>query len=119
MYQLNLVLAQFHSPPAPSNSKITPQNILNDTSLAALMLSNGDRQLFFQDNTGLIRRALRSVSNGQWITSPNLNASANASSEINSNPKKYTPLTATGPTSELNVLADFQNERETYHSHIR
>ncbi|KAF6235742.1 hypothetical protein HO173_005937 [Letharia columbiana] len=85
------------SPPAP-NITYTPQYILNDTSLAAVSLSNGDRHLFFQDNTGLIRRAVRVESNGQWTTSPNLNASADPSSKLSSNPKRNTPLTAIGPT---------------------
>lgn len=85
------------SPPA-SNITYTPQYILNDTSLAAVSLSNGDRHLFFQDNTGLIRRAVRVESNGQWTTTPNLNASADPSSEVISNPKRNTPLTAIGPT---------------------
>lgn len=82
-------LAHFHSPPAPQSHNITPaaQFILNDTSLAALSLSNGDRQLFFQDNTGRIRRAIRTESNNQWSTSPYLN--------LSSNPKNYTPLVAT------------------------
>lgn len=50
----------------------TSSYTLNDTSLAALPLANGDRHLFFQDDTGLIRRAIRTASNGEWITSPSL-----------------------------------------------
>lgn len=84
-------LAHFYSPPAPQshNISITPaaQFILNDTSLAALSLSNGERHLFFQDNTGRIRRAIRTESNNQWSTSPYLN--------LGSKPKNYTPLVAT------------------------
>ena len=82
-------LAHFYSPPAPQSHNITPtaQFILNDTSLAALSLSNGDRHLFFQDNTGRIRRAIRTESNNQWSTGPYLN--------LSSNPKNYTPLVAT------------------------
>ena len=53
----------------------TPQYILNDTSLAAVFSLNEDQQLFFQNNTGLIRHAVRVDFNGQWTTSPNLNAS--------------------------------------------
>ena len=82
-------LAHFYSPPAPQSHNITPaaQFILNDTSLAALSLSNGDRHLFFQDNTGRIRRTIRTESNNQWSTSLYLN--------LSSNPKNYTPLVAT------------------------
>ena len=85
-----------------------PQIILNDTSLAAVSLSNGDRHLFFQDNTGLIRRAVRVESNGQWTTSPNLNAST----DLSSNPKRHTPLTATGPTYAADVQAKI---KKMYH----
>ena len=79
--------------------------ILNDTSLAALILSNGDRQLFFQDITGLIRRAVRTVSNGQWNTSPSLNISTDPSEGVPA-PKNNTPLTCTVSEDEYgpNVL---------------
>ena len=79
--------------------------ILNDTSLAALILSNGDRQLFFQDITGLIRRAVHTVSNGQWDTSPTLNFSTGPSGGLPV-PKNNTPLTCTVSEDEdgANVL---------------
>lgn len=81
-------MAYYHSPPAPQNPNTTrvAQHILNDTSLAAISLPNGDRQLFFQDNTGLIRHAIRTGINGQWNTSSYLN--------ISSNPENNTPLVA-------------------------
>lgn len=77
-----------YSPSAPQNHNITPaaQFILDDTSLAAISLANGDRQLYFQDNSGLIQRAIRTATNNQWSTSANQNLSSN------SNPKNYTPL---------------------------
>ena len=50
----------------PLNSS-TMQHILNDTSLAAVALSNGDRHLFFQDPGGSIRRVIRRESESQWI----------------------------------------------------
>ncbi|KAL8685731.1 MAG: hypothetical protein Q9218_007576, partial [Villophora microphyllina] len=65
----------------------TAPTILNDTFLAAVLLANGDRHLFFQDSGGLVRRAVRSASTGQWNTSPYLNVTSNA--------KKRTPLAAT------------------------
>lgn len=83
-------LAYFYSPPVTTSSPNLPsaaQYILNDTSLAALILPSGDRQLFFQDNDRSIRRAIRTASDKQWTISPYLNLSAN--------PKKYTPLAAT------------------------
>lgn len=61
--------------------------ILNDTSLAALVLANDYRYLFFQDNTGLVRAAIRTPPNGPWSTSADFNVTSNA--------KKHTPLAAT------------------------
>ena len=85
-------LTHFYS---PSNPVITlaEQHILNDTSLAALVLANGDRHLFFQDNTGLIRRAVRTASNNQWSTSPTLS--------VDSNAKNHTPLAANQVLSDI------------------
>ncbi|KAM0800348.1 hypothetical protein BDR22DRAFT_972912 [Usnea florida] len=111
------------SPPAPPNPKITPhpnithapQYILNDTSLAAVVLSNGDRHLFFQDNTGLIRRAVRVYSDGQWNTGRNLNAS---DFKLSAKPKKYTPLTATGPTGDKQMSLYYVSESNDVSSNI-
>ena len=98
IYRTYFFLAYSYSPAAPQNPKITPhpnitrvaQYILNDTSLAALFLANGDRQQFFQDNTGLIRRAVRTASNSQWSTSPYLSVNFN-------NAKNNTPLAVNVP----------------------
>ena len=88
-------LTCYLSPPAPQDPKSPPspiitqpaQHILNDTSLAAVSLANGDRQLFFQDNTGLIRRAYYTASNSEWSTESSLS--------INTTAKNYTPLAVT------------------------
>ena len=61
--------------------------ILKDTSLAALILTNGDRQLFYQDNTGSFRRVARSASTNQWGTSTLLDPGCYA--------KALTPLAVT------------------------
>ena len=84
----NLSRLTFYSPSAPSNPNVTraAQCTLNDTYLAAVSLVNGDRQLFFQDSTSLIRRAIRTAPTNQWSTSVNQNVS------LNSNPKSHTPL---------------------------
>lgn len=126
MYRSNLLLAHFYSPPAPPNPNTTPhpnithapQYILNDTSLTALSLSNGDRHLFFQDNTGLIRRAVRTESNGQWTTSPNLNASVDPSSNPGLKPKIHTPLTAIGPAFETDVLVKILKPTTLMHANL-
>ena len=90
----HLFLTYISSPPAPHNDSFIPaaQHILNDTSLAALILWNGDRQLFFQDVTGLIRWAIRVASNGQWDTSPSFKLSTGPSGGLPV-PKNNTPLT--------------------------
>lgn len=63
------------------------QYILNDTSLAALVLAYGDRQLFFQANNGSIRSAVFTESENQWNLSTYF--------DLSSNPKSHTPLAAT------------------------
>lgn len=77
---------------SPNTTSIA-QYILNDTSLAALVLPNGDRQLYFQDSSGSIRRAIRSASENQWTISPSLDL--NSYLDYLSNPRNYTPLSAT------------------------
>ena len=57
------------SPTAPQksfNSSVTP-TILNDTSLAAALLTNGDRHLFFQGAEGSLRRVIHTAATSQWI----------------------------------------------------
>ena len=91
LYRSDIIMTHLTSPPVPQNHSIisASQVILNDTSLAALFLANGDRHLFFQDNAALIQRVVRTASNNRWSTSKNQNLS------LSSNPKYYTPLTAT------------------------
>ena len=75
-----------HDPKSTTNPNITQpaQYILNDTPLAAVSHANGDRQLFFPDNTGLVRRAYRTASNSPWST--------NSSLSIDTTAKNYRPL---------------------------
>ena len=70
----------------PTNGS-TARHILNDTSLAAVILPNNDRHLYFQDSTGHIRYVIRTASTNQWSTSPDSNISASA--------KNHTPLAVT------------------------
>ena len=72
--------------PTPTNAS-TAQYILNDTSLAAAVLPNNDRHLYFQDSTGRIRYLSRTASHSQWSTSPDSSISASA--------KNHTPLAVT------------------------
>ena len=81
-----LFWAYLCNPLTSHNHSITPtaQFILNDTSLAAVSDSDGNRYLFFQDPIGLIRGVIRT--DNQWSTNLNLGTSSNA--------KNYTPLAA-------------------------
>ena len=129
--RLGSFLAYLDSPPesgptTPSNSVTTSnprftsaaQYILNDTSLAAVHSPSGDRQLFFQDNNGSIRRAIRTASDEPWVISPYFNLSASS--------KKHTPLAATfnndaeanDADANSNVLTTV-NICELYRSHAR
>ena len=98
-------LAYTYSPSVPQNHSTTPAaaQILSDTSLAALILSNGDRHLFFQNNTGHIERAVRSATNSQWSTNVFLPLNINTPS-----PKNLTPMALTvdegNSESETEVL---------------
>ena len=84
--------------PTPTNTS-TAQYILNDTSLAAVILPNNDRHLYFQDGTGRIRYAIRTASNNLWNTSPDSNSNASA--------KNHTPLAVTAfrPDGPVKVWA--------------
>ena len=76
--------------------------ILNDTSLAALVLASGDRSLFFQDNTGIIRQAVRPSPNGPWITSAGFNVTG---FNVISSARNHTPLAAViAPDDSASVL---------------
>ncbi|MCJ1433832.1 hypothetical protein MMC27_003197 [Xylographa pallens] len=46
----------------------TIHTILNNTSIAAVTLTNGDRRFFFQDTSGAIRESLYSFAADQWET---------------------------------------------------
>lgn len=81
--------------PIPNNPSTVVPIILNDTSLAAVSLSNGDRHVFFQDNTGLVRRAVLTGSPGKWSTTLDLN--------ITSNAKISTPLAATTIDDQIQI----------------
>ena len=54
------------SPTTSATLRLNDKQILNDTSLATVILSNGDRRLFFQDLSGSIRQAFYSSATQQW-----------------------------------------------------
>ncbi|KAL8655051.1 MAG: hypothetical protein Q9226_003192 [Calogaya cf. arnoldii] len=57
------------SDPSPPNDPELPHGIMANTSLNAFVLRNGDRQVYFQENTGAIRRANYSSQVGLWKSS--------------------------------------------------
>lgn len=69
-----------------NNSSAAAQSVLDDTFLAAMLSSNGNRYIFFQDGRGLIRHAVLAASTGQWITSPRYHVTPDA--------RDHTPLAA-------------------------
>lgn len=86
------------TPRTPTNAS-TAQYILNDTSLAAVILPNNDRHLYFQDSTGRIRYVIRTASNSQWNSGLDSNITASA--------KNHTPLAVTAfePNGPVKVWA--------------
>lgn len=77
-----------------------------------MILENGDRQLFFQDSNGSIRRAIRTANN-QWNTSLHLKVGTILPSNVNlslpsednlQTPKRNTPLAVT----VSNFLGDYE-----------
>lgn len=54
----------------PVNSSFT-QQILNDTSFAAIYMNSGDRHVFFQDIKGNIQQVVYAASEDQWIVKTN------------------------------------------------
>ena len=81
-------LTSYYNSTAP-----TTQYILDDTSLAAISSSDGNRYLFFQDPTGLIRTVVRT--NNQWR--------ANLNPATGLNAKNYTPLAALAGVGDSEV----------------
>ena len=88
----------FCSPPVAQNHSTIPtsQFILNDTSLAAVSDASGNRHLFFQDTTGLLRGMKYNSHSDQWSASLNMGT--------NSSAKNYTPLAATQYGLEVLVI---------------
>ncbi|KAL9593956.1 MAG: hypothetical protein Q9219_007294 [cf. Caloplaca sp. 3 TL-2023] len=77
---------------------MTPKAIMNDTSLAAVELANGDRRLFFQEASGLIRQVTFSSSSRQWIADPGYVVASDA--------KNHTPIAAITTPQKGDTLID-------------
>ena len=77
-------------PTKPVNSSLT-QQIIDDSSLAATLATNGDRSLFFQAPQGAIRRMIYIANEDQWIADLNPIAISDA--------KMLTPMAVNTPTS--------------------
>ena len=75
-----------------STPLLTNERILDDTSIAAVNLSNGNRRLFFQDHSGDIRQASYTSSSKNWR--------AEIEPVVASDAKNYTPISAFAVPSE-------------------
>lgn len=67
----------------PTGGLFPPHGIFNNSALAAVELANGERRVFFQENSGNIREAVYLESSKQWSTNP-----------VVSDAKMHTPLAA-------------------------
>ncbi|KAL8861897.1 MAG: hypothetical protein Q9178_001766 [Gyalolechia marmorata] len=81
-------------------------SMADDTAIAAVTLSNGNRQVFFPEESGYIRRALYSAEAGIWQTSINSNlgsADLPASILLAKNSTPLAAAVAKGYPSDLDV----------------
>ena len=73
-----------HTPAVPSSKHA----VLSDTSIAAVTLPNGDRQVFFQERSGIIRQAVYSTGAKVWA------AGNTTSFQVADDARNNTPLAA-------------------------
>ena len=71
----------------PTASVILTDGAVNDSSISAVLSSDGDRHLFFQDIKGNLRHAMFSQSSNDWLTSID-------SIDVQRQPKYATPISA-------------------------
>lgn len=85
-----------HRPTASAGSRLIKRGILNDSSVAMVQhLDSGDRRLFFQEDTGIIRHAIHSSSTNAW--------KADLIYTVASDAKNHTPITALGSVNSPDV----------------
>ncbi|KAL8853050.1 MAG: hypothetical protein Q9221_002080 [Calogaya cf. arnoldii] len=77
---------------ADQESSKSLHSIMDDTAIAAVTLPNGNRQVFFQEESGKLRRALYSSQAGIWQTSTD--PQMVQSSPLIEDAKNNTPLAA-------------------------
>lgn len=82
---LKLILNSTSGPNSqPTVASASDHLILNDSSLAALTLNDGDRTVLLQDRKGMVRQAIYKISNQKWSITP--------SPIVASGPRNFTPL---------------------------
>ncbi|KAL8794416.1 MAG: hypothetical protein Q9195_003003 [Heterodermia aff. obscurata] len=75
----------------PSQAPAVPPSkhaVLNDTSIAAITMPNGDRRVFFQERSGIIRQAKYSTSAQEWA------AESTENFQVIDDARNHTPLAA-------------------------
>ena len=88
---------------------VLQRGMMDNTSIAAATLPNGDRNVFFQENSGAVRRTLYSIEENVW--------QAPVSMRIASDAKNNTPLAAM-TFWPLSIEADVGNASRLYFSKL-
>ena len=73
-----------HTPAVPPSKHA----VLSDTSIAAITLPNGDRRVFFQERSGIVRQAIYSASAKVWAAENTTNF------QVADDARNNTPLAA-------------------------
>lgn len=94
---IQLMPRKSHSVRPTGGSLLTNRRILDDTSMAALSLPGGDRRLFFQDQSGIIRQAFYSSASRQWRADINYLVASDA--------KNHTPMAVANPPTSITPIA--------------
>ena len=90
--------------PTPTTTAVPPpiqptNGALNDTSLSAIQLANGDRHLFFQDINSTLRHAVFSKAFNKWLDSVDFIIPERP-------PRSHTPLTTLDMNADPSLSAD-------------
>ncbi|KAI4257696.1 MAG: hypothetical protein L6R42_005494 [Xanthoria sp. 1 TBL-2021] len=94
----------------------SPHSLIDDTAICAITCSNGIRQVFFQEESGRLRRALYSSQPGVWKTSTDLQMIPYVSRNDTWVAKNATPLAA---AVRRNIKDDNDNGAWTKFSYAR
>ncbi|KAI4260656.1 MAG: hypothetical protein L6R42_003971 [Xanthoria sp. 1 TBL-2021] len=89
--------------------KKLPHSLIDDTAIGAITCSNGNRQVFFQEESGRLRRALYSSQAGVWQTSTGSQIAPQPWGNETLEAKNATPLATA-------VRRNFEDDNDALHS---